>query len=245
MKRLLLIALAATSFSGLAHANNGVYASVKAGVSNTKMKDNQVNYFYDDGSYYSHEDYYQHDQSKSIYPNISTAVGFDFSKISNINSRIELEYTYTHSTKFEPTSNYEIWTNTYSTDKYLSKEGTKKFSNDLKSQSLMVNGYYDLANKSKFTPYLGAGIGLTRVKNDYVNLDYPDYNLSKSDNHFTWSTSIGVSYNVANNVDLDLSYSYVDLGKFRFGKDFKEYDSEETSFKLNSQDYSLGIRYTF
>ena len=245
MKRILLIALATISYSGLANANNGFYASVKAGVSDTKMKDNQVNYFYDDGSYYSHEDYYQHDQSKSIYPNISTAVGFDFSRISNINTRIELEYTYKHSTKFEPTSNYEIWTNTHNTTIYQSKKGTKKFSNELKSQSLMANGYYDFENKSKFTPYLGGGIGLTRVKNDYINLPFPEYNLSKSDNHFTWSTSIGVSYNVVNSVDLDLSYRYVDLGKFKFGKDFKEFDSEETSFKLNSQDYALGIRYTF
>ena len=64
MKHLLLITLVTTSFSGLAYAENGIYASLKAGISNTK---NEVHYFYDDGEYFSHEDYYQHNQSILIF----------------------------------------------------------------------------------------------------------------------------------------------------------------------------------
>lgn len=245
MKHLLLITLVTTSFSGLAYAENGIYASLKSGISNTKMKNNEVHYFYDDGEYFSYEDYYQHNQSKSIYPHISAAIGFDFSKISKVNTRAELEYTYKDNATFTPSANYEVWSNNFGSEIYPGAKDLNLFSHDLKSQSLMVNGYYDFKNKSKFTPYIGVGLGVTRIKNNYVNLLYPDYYLSQNDNHFTWSTGIGVTYNINNNVALDLSYKYVDMGKFTFGQNFKEHDAEMTSFKLSSQDYSLGIRYNF
>lgn len=247
MKHLLLVALVTTSFSGFANANNGVYASVKAGVSDTKMKDNEVHYstsgnpnILSDGI----ENYYQNNQSKSIYPNISVAIGFDFSQISNINTRTELEYTYKDSATFKPTTNYWSSTNISSSSVY-SGDNSEKFSNRLESQSLMFNGYYDFKNISKLTPYISAGFGVTRIKNNYTNLRFPKFTLSQADHQFTWSVGVGAAYNITNNVALDLNYKYMNAGKFKFNEDFGDHENESIQFKLSSQDYSLGIRYNF
>jgi opacity protein-like surface antigen len=245
MKNLLLIAIIATSFSGLANANNGVYASLKAGISETKLKDNNVNYFYDDGEYYSHEDYGQANLSKTIYPSIYAAVGFDFSKISNVDARAELEYAYKDKTNFTSTLSSEVWTNSEGSESFSELLGVKFFSNNLRTQSLMLNGYYDFKNISKFTPYISAGVGFTHIKNDYINKIYPEYRFSKTDNQFTWSAGVGIAYSITDNVSLNASYRYIDAGNFKFDEDFYEYSNEKTSFKLSSQDYSLGIRYNF
>lgn len=250
MKYLLLVALVATSFSGLAHANNGIYASIKSGISDTKMKDNRVN-FYDnyEGSHLIIE-YYQKDQSKSIYPNISAAIGFDFSKISPVDARLELEYSYKDNTAFKPKSTHATILVTspgepdfHADDIY--SHNLNLFSHELKSQSLMFNGYYDFKNKSKFTPYISAGVGMTHVKNDYHFITAPEYGFSKTDHNFTWSAGFGTTYNVTDNVALDLSYRYVNAGKLEFSGTLFDGSSEKTHFKLNSQDYSLGIRYNF
>ena len=108
----------------------------------------------------------------------------------------------------------------------------------------MLNSYYDFKNTSKFTPYISAGVGVTRVKNESTDIEFPDYSFSKSDNHFTWSAGVGVAYNITNNVALDASYRYLNAGKFEFSQDFDD-DSQSVKYKLSSNDYSLGIRYNF
>lgn len=108
MKNLLLVALVATSFSGVASANNGVYASVKAGVSDTKIKDTELNMTYLGLS----ETFHTENITSKTYPTISTAFGYDFNQHYNINARAEFEYTYRDTNKFnEPTVRNTFFTN--------------------------------------------------------------------------------------------------------------------------------------
>jgi len=82
------------SFTSLAYADNGIYTSLKAGVSDTTYKnstDEIVSRLFNNDK-----------QSKSIYPTISVAVGYDFSSLSPVNLRTELEYSYKGSTTFNP-----------------------------------------------------------------------------------------------------------------------------------------------
>lgn len=240
MNRLLLVALVSASFSGFANANNGVYASLKAGVSDTKLKNNEVNYSYPEDDYAL--TYKQGNQTKSVYPNISAAIGYDFSAISSVNARVELEYNYKDSTLFNSNTNQIITVE--GNDSNSETEDELLFTNKVKAQSLMLNGYYDFKNTSKFTPYVSAGVGVTRIKNESIDIEYSNYSFSKSDNHFTWSAGVGVAYNITNNVALDASYRYVDAGKFKFSQDFSD-DSQSVKYKLTSNDYALGIRYNF
>ena len=237
MKKILYAALIAVSFPGLANASDTIYVSLKSGISDTKISNNIES----QTGINTTSIFYQANQTESITPSLSAAIGYDFSKISNYNLRTELEYTYKKGTTFDA--------KTTQLD-FLSgspiQVDAPMFTNKVYSQSLMFNGYYDFKNTSKFTPYLNIGIGVTHIKNQS---DAP-YTTSKhgtdytdSDNHFTWSAGAGVAYNVSNNVALDLSYKYVDAGKFKFSNN--EILDVKQSYKVQSNEYSLGIRYNF
>ena len=236
MKYLLCVAMITASFSGLANANNGVYTSLKAGISDTKLKSNSIDFY--DSSIDLNGRLELSNQTKSAYPTISAAVGYDFSAISPVNARAELEYTYKNNTSFNPSpiALIDVDTGDRTTDNLESD-----LVNKLTTQSLMLNGYYDFKNKSKFTPYISAGIGFTHVKNKQTD---EDLSISDSDNHFTWSAGVGVAYNISENVALDASYRYVDAGKFKFTNNEGD-DFSRSNMKISSNDYLLGIRYNF
>lgn len=247
MKHLLLIT--AISFSSLAYADNGFYTSLKSGISDTKFDNSKDQLSVDTVD--SNQTFYNTDADESIYPNISTAIGFDFSKISKINARAELEYTYKDNAQFSSNINkltIEMEGNSQTIDV---PNGTPSlFINELKSQSLMFNAYYDFKNVSKFTPYLSAGAGVTRIKNKQtLNSEFPlenGFNLSDTSDTFTWSAGAGVAYKVTENVALDLGYHYVDAGEIEFNNNlFQESVNLKSTADLVSHDYSLGIRYTF
>lgn len=248
MKRILLATVIATS--SFAYADNGFYTSLKAGVSDTK---------FDNTKYQSNPDpdvevaYHNKDIDETVYPNIALAVGFDFSKISKVNARAELEYTYKDKVKFTPqTERLTVITPDFSDSIPLPEGFPGLIENELRSQSLMLNGYYDFKNTSKFTPYLGAGVGVTRINNKQViNPEFFGESDSQSDtsNTFTWSASVGVAYQVTENVALDLGYRYVDAGEIEFNTNnsffFGPDNNMKTTADLVSHDYSLGIRYNF
>ncbi|WP_047456843.1 outer membrane protein [Rhizobium rhizogenes] len=98
-----------------------------------------------------------------------------------------------------------------------------KARSSFKAGSLMVNGYVDLGTLAGFTPYVGAGLGATRISWSSVNAvgscvdgtsncgggssvsaRYP----GDSDWRFTYALMAGVAYEVAPNVKLDLGYRF-------------------------------------
>ena len=246
MKQLLLVT--AISFSSLAYADNGFYTSLKAGISDTKFDNSKDQLSESDFQLTFHNK----DTDKTIYPSISTAIGFDFSKISNINARAELEYTYKDKAKFSPSINKATIESEGNSETIDAPEGISSFFiNELRTQSLMFNAYYDFKNASKFTPYVSAGAGVTRVKNTQtLNPQFSEeanLGLSDTSNSFTWSAGAGVAYKVTENVALDLAYRYVDAGEIEFKNKNVQlggFDLKSTA-DLTSHDYSLGIRYNF
>lgn len=239
MKNIICTTIVALSFSGFANANNGVYTSLKAGISDTKLKNNEINY--NTSTATGSETHQIENQTKAIYPNIAVAVGYDFSAISPVNVRAELEYTYNDKTTFDTNASSIRTHNSYT------ENVSTPYTNTLTTQSLMLNGYYDFKNQSKFTPYISAGVGMTRIKNNLKNTNYPDneYSFSKSDNQFTWAAGLGIAYNLSQNVALDLSYRYIDAGKFEFKHDHSAVENTLVNFKQTSNDFAAGIRYNF
>ena len=108
-----------------------------------------------------------------------------------------------------------------------------------KSQSYMLNGYIDLAPYSWFTPYVGAGIGYTKLKlngRDYVGSGTTDWRSNKT--NFTWSVGGGLSIKVTNRFNVDAGYRYYDMG------DIKGYTGGEKN-DITAQEVYGGIRYVF
>lgn len=234
MKHLLLATLIATSFSSLANANNGIYTSLKSSIVETKYKNSQYEYI-------EREELYLANNQKYKKSAIAVAVGYDFSSISPVDIRLELEYMDKGKTTHNPDFNtlidlVDVWE--YNLPSW--------FTNELNIESLMLNGYYDFKNKSKFTPYLSAGVGVTRIKNKITDID-TNVTDKDSDNQFSWSAGVGLAYAVSESFSLDLSYRYVDSGKFNFETNFSSnpMNPMHSDIKLISNEYLLGARYTF
>ena len=115
----------------------------------------------------------------------------------------------------------------------------KMFDEDLgytfKSYSYMLNGYIDLAPYSWLTPYIGAGIGYTKMK--WKTLDNGDTYKQSADN-FTWSVGGGLSVKVTNRFNVDGGYRYYDMG------DIKGINGT-TKNDITAHEFYGGIRYVF
>ena len=77
--------------------------------------------------------------------------------------------------------------------------------NNISLNSFMLNGYFDIDTKSKFVPYFGAGIGLTRINFSEYTLKVEDETIKAkkgSDNEFGYQVKAGISYLASDKIDI-------------------------------------------
>lgn len=103
------------------------------------------------------------------------------------------------------------------------KVENKKFADVDHAQVLMANVYYDFHNSSDFVPFVGAGIGSAFVD---------------SETNFAWNVKAGVAYNLYDDLALELSYRYLDMGTIDAIATKRDVD-------FTSHDIMLGVRFTF
>lgn len=107
----------------------------------------------------------------------------------------------------------------------------------MENNSVMLNAYYDIDTGTKLTPYVGAGIGMARLK---ASLKGDDANASKSKTTFAWQVGAGVSYAMTDNLALDAGYRYTDADEVNVKN-----DGSNNKFEAKSHEFLLGARYTF
>ena len=103
----------------------------------------------------------------------------------------------------------------------------------VETQSVMLNGYYDIKTDTKLTPYVGAGIGFAKTKAMLSALGASD---SIDDNRFAWQLGVGVGYMVTDNVTVDAGYRYVDYG---------DISEEGVDVETTAHELYVGARYSF
>jgi opacity protein-like surface antigen len=112
-------------------------------------------------------------------------------------------------------------------------EGTAQvntlYRGDVSAYVGLMNGYVDLFRWGGFTPYIGAGVGLARVKisdfttsstvtftdastGDVTKQTIPGSAASNSETNFAWALMAGTSYDLAPDAKLDIGYRYLNLG---------------------------------
>ena len=107
---------------------------------------------------------------------------------------------------------------------------------DLKSKqsyrSYMLNGYFDIPTYTPIRPYVGAGIGIARVRTTA--------RTQKRNSNPAWQLAAGIGYNFTKNWTLDLGYRYVNNGN-------SVWNDNGTTVKYYSKEHQMtaGIRYTF
>jgi len=155
----------------------------------------------------------------------SLAAGYDFSKKLNIPVRAELEYA--------AFTEAEVWPGA-------------TYGQSYRAQTLFMNVYYDINTGTKFTPYVGAGLGA-----GFIRTKYNDDGLSggsKTVTNFAWNIGLGLGYQFTNNIAMDIGYRFADLGKV-----YTEWDNPyggtdpyrmETK-RMYQHQFAIGARFTF
>jgi len=77
----------------------------------------------------------------------------------------------------------------------------------------MLNAYVDLGTVAKFTPYVGAGIGLMHTRHNMRIVDTApptvDVGYSTRQYRFAYSAEAGINYRINKNVSVDLGYRFL------------------------------------
>jgi opacity protein-like surface antigen len=103
----------------------------------------------------------------------------------------------------------------YGTDmRFTGVSGKNVATADLSNLTMLFNGYIDLGTWWRFTPYVGAGAGLSDLRAGSVSdAAVAVGGLPSTTNwSFSWAATAGVSYILNQNWMFDLSYRYLDMG---------------------------------
>lgn len=108
----------------------------------------------------------------------------------------------------------------------------------LYKRSAMANVYFDYLTCTPWTPYIGAGLGMSYLK---MNETYKGEKfLDKSRYTLAWQAMAGIAYEFNSHWAADLGYRYADYGRIRIN------DGEDiTKFTVRDHEIMLGARYTF
>ncbi|MEO4041459.1 outer membrane beta-barrel protein [Hoeflea sp. CAU 1731] len=136
---------------------------------------------------------------------------------------------------------------------------------DFTARGGMVNGYVDLGTYAGFTPYFGAGVGMTYVNYDnYISKDTcingiadcagatfgTQFHEGLGSWRFTYSLMAGIAYDITRNLKADLGYRFTDIasgGKYGYdstavGAGASGTQSSDDGF--TSQEIRFSLRYS-
>ena len=131
----------------------------------------------------------------------------------------------------------------------------QKFETKLSVYSAMLNLYYDFNTGTKFTPYVGAGLGYAYLKNKtkvtgIAGSTPLSMGSSEGDHNIAYNISAGVSYALNEKVSFDAGYRYSDYGKVKettlqsapgLGAPIKA----SGNYDVTAHEFLLGLRYAF
>lgn len=232
---LVAIAMATLSVSAVAHASaegtSGVYVAGKVGASYQHVKDQNLAFSATEDS--AAESFAFGSENKTSFAS-GVAVGYDFSAVSKVPVRLELDYT--------------VRANVDNVSKADFKDyGQLANHTKVQLQTLMVNAYYDIDTHTAWTPYVSAGAGLSHLNLDqYIqSSEGAGDSRSHSLDTFAWSVGLGVAYAINTNWTVDLSYKYLDAGDITATQTDADGASSKAKVDVTTQDVLFGVRYTF
>jgi len=148
---------------------------------------------------------------------VDGGIGYDFGAI-----RTELTYGYSAP----------------SVETIVSRDLSRSFSagGKVNKNDIMLSAYWDVLPFSRFTPYIGGGIGYTNLSTPNINI--AGFNLGGANKGlFGYQAKVGLSYAMAYNWDVYAEGTYSGAGGF--STDLADYGS------YNDFGAKLGFRYRF
>jgi opacity protein-like surface antigen len=120
-----------------------------------------------------------------------------------------------------------------------------QYASKIDATSLLANAYIDFGTWGGFTPYVGAGAGLTYLRGKvYVDTTLPT-NLDPvgTRTNFSWAWMAGVSYRIKPNWTVDVGFRHLDLGDVSTSTGTA---TDGTTWKnLSANEVRFGLRYLF
>lgn len=122
----------------------------------------------------------------------------------------------------------------------------------MSAYTLMANAYVDITKAGIFTPYLGAGIGGTKVKWDKLkntacndtDCDDSVFHKGRSSWRFTWGLMAGTSIDITCQLKADVGYRYRRVsGGEMFGYKLHGGPGKDKGFDIHEG--RAGVRYNF
>lgn len=182
-------------------------------------------------------------------------LGFDSSMLFGLG----IGYYYNDWLRFDLTGEYRSRANFHGTQVITSGSGTitDEYSASKSEWLFLANAYVDLGTWHGFTPFIGAGAGVTRNTihsfQDVCTVCAGGgvaFGDTVSKWNFAWALHAGVGYKITKNFTMELAYRYVDLGDAESGDLYTYLGGNSIVnpmvFKhLTSHDIKLGLRYNF
>lgn len=113
----------------------------------------------------------------------------------------------------------------------------------LYKHSVMANAYFDYLTCTPWTPYVGAGLGVSYLKGQLF--EGGEKSIDKSTYNLAWQVMAGIAYEINSHWAIDLSYRYADLGRIRKHEAIDEGVDGIVKISAREHDIMLGARYTF
>ena len=148
---------------------------------------------------------------------------------------------------------------------FLERTRRQEVSADLSSLSALVAAYLDLPafglpRLGPFSPFVGGGIGLSRIDIDETRMEFPRTTTIVPGGHsvnFTWMLAAGVATTVGEGTTLELAWRYTDSGDVETGRGTGRVvwrdgsreplvlNLDETHADLKSHGLHVSMRYAF
>lgn len=162
--------------------------------------------------------------------NAALAAGYQFGN----GWRTEAEYT------FKRKAEYTSGSTTFATSFNHLQTSTEK---------MMFNAYRDFALGYNFSVYGMAGLGVSKIKaGGWQGTSAREY-ASSTQNNLTYALGAGISYAPVERLNIDLGYSYTDMGKVESGynnfTNARLLKDEQMKARMTSSAFLLGARYLF
>ncbi|ENW78724.1 hypothetical protein F909_03686 [Acinetobacter sp. ANC 3929] len=218
------VLLTAVSLSYAQDTNNaGYYLSAKVAAAQLKADNMETSLRPGIGQFVTGQD-------KKDQTNASLGFGYDFGN----GWRTEGEYTFKNNAEFTSGStNFPTSLNHHKVD----------------TQRLMLNAYRDFEVINNVAVYGNVGLGIARTKSSGWQGNASRQYLSNTETQLVYSLGAGATYKAIKNLNLDMGYRYVDLGKADSGlnnfANARGLQDEQMKAHLYSSEFYLGARYSF
>ena len=127
----------------------------------------------------------------------------------------------------------------------ITPTGPVAWTGSQKTWSTMGNLLFDLGTGSGFTPYIGAGAGLSWIgwKNGFKGPNSATFD--GTDKKFSWQGIVGAGFNATDKLDLFLEYRYIGLNNATFPANATPATPVISDHDDRSHNVMLGFRYFF